>query len=192
MRNRQCEFLSRQQGAAAGQPLGAPLPPPHPPHQVAELGVPYVLMHMRGDPASMSRSDHTSYPGSVWRDVGSALQRAAEAAEAAGVPAWNIILDPGLGFAKNADGSLELLRHLRDMRQQALEGPYVAGPMLVGPSRKRFLGGIVGRPAAADRDAATIAACVVCVAGGADLVRTHNVRDVRDALLVADAVYRGT
>jgi dihydropteroate synthase len=62
--------------------------------QVAELGVPYVLMHMRGTPQTMQRSEHTSY-GSVWRDVGAELQAAAERAMAAGVPAWNLILDPG-------------------------------------------------------------------------------------------------
>lgn len=66
------------------------------PAQVAELGVPYVLMHMRGDPGTMSRPEHTSYgPGPVWRGVGAELMAGARAAEAAGVPAWSIILDPG-------------------------------------------------------------------------------------------------
>lgn len=64
------------------------------PLQVASLGVPYVLMHMRGDPQTMQSAQHTSY-GCVWRDVGAELQGAAEAAMRAGIPAWNIITDPG-------------------------------------------------------------------------------------------------
>lgn len=63
-------------------------------------------------------------------------------------------------------------------------------PMLMGPSRKGFLGRLTGRALAADRDAATVAAAVVCVEGGADVVRAHNVAAVRDGLRVADAVYR--
>ncbi|KAG2446165.1 hypothetical protein HXX76_000760 [Chlamydomonas incerta] len=181
---------------------------------VAELGVPYVLMHMRGDPGTMSRPEHTSYGGPVWRGVGGELMAGAAAAEAAGVPAWSIILDPGIGFAKTAEGNVQLLRDLPLLRSQGLDGPYAAsaaaaasgsspgadggsssrlwgGPLLVGPSRKRFLGSLTGREVAAERDAATAAACVVAVAAGADVMRVHNVRDVRDALCVADAVYRG-
>ncbi|GIL43483.1 hypothetical protein Vafri_947 [Volvox africanus] len=188
---------------------------------VAELGVPYILMHMRGDPATMTRPEHISYgTNGVWRTVGAELQRSAEAAEAAGVPAWDIILDPGIGFAKAAEGNLELLRNLAALRREALDGPYAAGgpydgnnsgcgsggrgggggegslssrlggPMLVGPSRKRFLGSLTGRQQPEERDAATAAACVICVSGGADLVRVHAVREVRDAVRVADAVYR--
>ena len=62
--------------------------------------------------------------------------------------------------------------------------------MLVGPSRKGFLGHLTGRAVAAERDAATVAACVACVAGGADIVRVHNVRDVTDGVKIADALYR--
>ncbi|GLI68762.1 hypothetical protein VaNZ11_013253, partial [Volvox africanus] len=190
---------------------------------VAELGVPYILMHMRGDPATMTRPEHISYgTNGVWRTVGTELQRSAEAAEAAGVPAWNIILDPGIGFSKAAEGNLELLRNLAALRREALDGPYAAGgpydgdnkgsgsggsgggggggegsfssrfggPMLVGPSRKRFLGTLTGRQQPEERDAATAAACVICVCGGADILRVHAVRQVRDAVRVADAVYR--
>ncbi|KAL6758375.1 Dihydropteroate synthase-like protein [Haematococcus lacustris] len=156
--------------------------------QVAELGVPLVLMHMRGDPGSMQQPQHTSY-GCVWREVAQELQAAADRAMAAGIPAWNIILDPGVGFAKTAEGSLELIRHLPDMRQ-VLQGAYRAGPLLVGPSRKGFLGKLTGRQRAEERDAATVAACTACVAHGADVVRVHNVRDNVDAVRVADAVWR--
>lgn len=92
----------------------AALPPcsshPDPSHQVAELGVPYVVMHMRGDPGTMARAEHTAYgsSGGVWRGVGAELQTAAERAEAAGVPAWSIILDPGKG-ATHCRGPQETL-----------------------------------------------------------------------------------
>ena len=99
----------------------------------------------------------------------------------------------GIGFSKTGDGNLELIRHLGDLRGRALQGAFRrGGPLLVGPSRKGFLGAIAGRERPEERDAATVAAAVACVAGGglADIVRAHNVRDVRDGLRVADALYR--
>lgn len=160
---------------------------------VASLGVPYVLMHMRGDPTTMQSAQNTSYAGTggVWHGVAEELQAAAARAMSAGIPAWDIILDPGIGFAKTADGNVELLRHLRDMRALGgLQGPFAAGPMLVGPSRKGFLGRLTGRKRPDERDAATVAASVACVVGGADIVRAHNVAAVWDGLRVADAVFR--
>ncbi len=122
-----------------------------------------------------------------------------------------------MGFAKAGRDNVELLRCLPRLRAEALEGPYAAapplpppsnpgndtdspsswplsrphggGPMLVGPSRKRFLGELTGRYEPGERDAATAAACVAAVAGGAALVRVHAVAAVRDALAVADAVW---
>eukprot|EP00955_Chlamydomonas_euryale_P028261 297846-Chlamydomonas_euryale.AAC.6 len=157
---------------------------------VSRLGVPYILMHMRGDPKTMQQQHHTSYD-CVWTDVAQELQAAADKAMAAGIPAWNIILDPGIGFAKNQAGNLQLIRHLGDLRK-ALHPPFAAGPLLVGPSRKNFLGAITGRQLPAERDAATVAAACACVGGGglADIVRVHNTRDVGDGLKVADAIYR--
>jgi 2-amino-4-hydroxy-6-hydroxymethyldihydropteridine diphosphokinase / dihydropteroate synthase len=98
----------------------------------------------------------------------------------------------GLGFAKSPEGSLDLLRDLARFKRQGLQGGFGApGPLLVGPSRKGFLGALTGRTRAAERDAATVAAAVAAVAAGADIVRVHNVRDVRDGVRVADALYRG-
>ncbi|GAX75546.1 hypothetical protein CEUSTIGMA_g2989.t1 [Chlamydomonas eustigma] len=160
--------------------------------KVAELGVPYVLMHMRGDLASMQQSTNTAY-SNTWLEVGQELQHAADRAMMAGVPAWNIILDPGIGFSKTPEGNLDLIRHLSLLRGQALQGGFKNAPMLVGPSRKSFLGKITGRTEPAERDAATVAAAVACIANGglADIVRIHNVKDVRDGIAVADALYRG-
>mmetsp|Transcript_13267 Transcript_13267/g.32422 ORF Transcript_13267/g.32422 Transcript_13267/m.32422 type:complete len:119 (-) Transcript_13267:95-451(-) len=113
----------------------------------------------------------------------------------AGIPAWSIITDPGVGFAKTSADNLRLIRELpalRDASLGGLAGALARGPMLVGPSRKGFLGKLVGRPGKSgpDRDAATVAACVACVAGGADIVRVHAVREVKDGIAVADALYR--
>jgi 2-amino-4-hydroxy-6-hydroxymethyldihydropteridine diphosphokinase/dihydropteroate synthase len=158
---------------------------------VARLGVPYCLMHMRGDFATMTQHPHTAY-ACVWDEVGAELQARAAAAVAAGVLPWNIILDPGIGFSKSSEGNTELLGHLAAMRRERLRGVWGRMPLLVGPSRKRFLGRLTGRGAPASRDLATAAACVAAVAQGADIVRVHNVPVVAEALRVADAVFRGT
>jgi len=161
----------------------------------AELGVPIVVQHMRGTPRTMTSPENVAYGkqyGSVWRGVGSELQGAVQRAESYGIPAWNIILDPGLGFAKTHEGSLELIKHLPDLRSKAMEGPYCKAPVLVGASRKRFLRGATGRPSAAKSDAATVAACSASVAAGAEAVRVHNVAMAVDGVRFADALYKRT
>lgn len=100
-----------------------------------------------------------------------------------------MVLDPGLGFAKTCDHNLRLIARLPELRA-ALGRPLCSLPLLVGPSRKRFLGQLTGRERPEDRDVATAAAAALCVAGGASIVRAHNVAAVRDAALVADAVRR--
>lgn len=110
---------------------------------VASLDVPYVLMHMRGTPKTMQQPQHTTYD-CVWVDVGTALHARAQQAIQAGIKTWNLILDPGLGFAKTKLGNLQLLGKLRDMRHHTLPGLYGRLPMLVGPSRKGFLGAVTG------------------------------------------------
>ncbi|KAF8071149.1 FPG1 [Scenedesmus sp. PABB004] len=156
----------------------------------AALGVPYCLTHMRGDLGTMGAPSHTAY-GCVWREVGAELRASAAAAVAAGVLPWNLVLDPGLGFAKTSEGSAELLGHLGAMRREVLRGVWGRMPLLVGPSRKRFIGKLTGRHVPAERDLGTAAACVAAVAQGADVVRVHNVPLVAEALRVADGVLRG-
>lgn len=102
----------------------------------------------------------------------------------------------GVGFPKTPADNLALIRELPALRDEARGGLSAAlarAPVLVGPSRKGFLGNLIGRPGhnAKERDAATLAACVACVGGGADIVRVHAVRQARDAMVVADALYRG-
>jgi 2-amino-4-hydroxy-6-hydroxymethyldihydropteridine diphosphokinase/dihydropteroate synthase len=158
---------------------------------VASLGVPYCLMHMRGDLSTMTQHPHTTY-ACVWSEVGAELKARAQAAVEAGVLPWNIILDPGLGFSKTSEGNTELLGHLSAMRREQLRGVWGRMPLLVGPSRKRFVGRLTGKHEPADRDPGTAAACVAAVAQGADILRVHNVPMVEEALRVADAVFRGT
>lgn len=231
--------------------------------QVAELGVPYVLMHMRGTPQDMQQRQHTAY-ADVVADVAAELASAARRAMEAGIEPWRLVLDPGLGFAKTQRGNLQLMAQVgmrlsarlltlsqlcmhrcsdaaarrqlggpeRERQRQgehlpasrrcllpaslhmrlawvhrswlsalrhwpllqlpalraALPAPLRRLPLLLGPSRKGFLGKLTGRERAADRDFATAAAAALCVAGGASIIRAHNVEAVRDAVRVADAV----
>jgi 2-amino-4-hydroxy-6-hydroxymethyldihydropteridine diphosphokinase/dihydropteroate synthase len=156
---------------------------------VAKLGVPYVLMHMRGTPQTMQLKENTRYDD-VCSDVASSLQKSAEQAVQAGIEPWRLILDPGLGFAKTTEGNFRLIAQLE--RLQGLLRPPLKGlPLLLGPSRKGFLGKVTGKSGASDaaeRDWATVAAAALCVQQGANIIRAHNVAAVVDAVKVADAV----
>ncbi|KAG0575880.1 hypothetical protein KC19_5G037000 [Ceratodon purpureus] len=160
---------------------------------VADLGVPYIMMHMRGDPTTMQSKENTTY-NNVCEEVGKELNAQIKNAEALGIPAWRIITDPGIGFAKTKQQNLDLLRDLPIVRRVLSESSFTVsrGPMLVGPSRKGFLGKITGRQKGGERDAATVAAAVVSVLGGANIIRAHNVQAVRDAMKVVDAIYKET
>lgn len=142
--------------------------------QVAALGVPYVLMHMRGTPATMQQQQFTQYtdvtqgqcvcseaaplhypcPVPVFAtpgmpsllcsaDVAAELEEAGERAMAAGIEPWRLILDPGLGFAKTQEDNLRLMAQLRRLRA-ALRPPLSGMPLMLGPSRKGFLGRLTG------------------------------------------------
>jgi dihydroneopterin aldolase/2-amino-4-hydroxy-6-hydroxymethyldihydropteridine diphosphokinase/dihydropteroate synthase len=155
----------------------------------AALDVPVILMHTRGDPNTMTKL--TSYAedgGDVLAGVRRELTDRVRLARQAGIKRWHIILDPGIGFAKDLEGNLQLLRDLPRLTEPGseLEGY----PVLVGASRKRFLGTLTGREEPKDRAFATASASVAAIAGGADIVRVHDVRGLSDAAKVADAVYR--
>ncbi len=145
----------------------------------AEYGAGLVLMHSRGDISQMATYDDARY-GHVAGDVAEELRAALEVATRRGVRRERIVLDPGIGFSKTPEHNLALLR---DLGTVAGLGP----PLMVGPSRKRFLGVVTGRDVG-ERDQATAAACVVAYLGGASLFRVHAVRPTRDALAVAQAV----
>ncbi len=139
-----------------------------------------ILMHSRGTVSTMARLDHAEYSPDVVTAVREELRMALEAGLAAGIASDAIVLDPGFGFAKTAEQNLELLDQLAALRS-------LGRPLLVGPSRKRFLGSVTGREVG-ERDVATAAACVLAYERGARLFRVHNVGVTRDALAVAQAV----
>lgn len=154
---------------------------PEMPAVVAQAGAGVVLMHSRGGVSDMASMEHASFPGGVLREVIGELGQALERARQAGIPAERVVVDPGLGFGKNAEQSLELLRGLR-----ALRG--LGQPVMVGPSRKRFLGAVT-KTAAGERDVATAGACVAAWLNGARLFRVHEPAIARDALAVAAAIH---
>lgn len=155
---------------------------------MAELECPVVLMHMRGDAATMTQRQHTTYAGGLIATVARELAERVEAAEAAGIRRWRIILDPGIGFAKTQEQNLELLARLAELR----DWPGLKGlPWLVGTSRKGFIGQITGVRQASKRVWGTAAAVTAAVQGGADMVRVHDVGEMQQVVRMADAIWRG-
>jgi dihydropteroate synthase len=146
----------------------------------AQNGAGVVLMHSRGTVSTMARLDHAEYQPDVVTAVRAELGEALDGALKAGVGTDHLVLDPGFGFAKTAEQNLLLCDRLAALLS-------LGRPLLVGPSRKRFLGSVTGREVA-ERDVATAAACVVAYERGARLFRVHNVGMTRDALAVASAV----
>lgn len=144
-------------------------------------GVPVVLMHMRGTPRDMQIApNYVDVVGEV-RDF---LEERARWAEARGIPLGRVILDPGIGFGKRLEDNLALIDHIDSIRR-------LGCPVLVGPSRKAFLGALTGIETPAKRDIPTIGAACAAAMRGADVVRVHDVGIVRPALRVVDAVSRG-
>ncbi|HEY9596183.1 MAG TPA: dihydropteroate synthase, partial [Cyanophyceae cyanobacterium] len=107
------------------------------------------------------------------------------AAVEAGIERSHLIIDPGIGFAKTAEQNLKILRYLPRLRSLDV-------PILVGPSRKSFIGRILNQPDPKRRVWGTAAACCSAIAGGADILRVHDVLEMRDVCLVADAIWRNS
>ncbi|KAG6651181.1 folate synthesis bifunctional protein, mitochondrial-like [Carya illinoinensis] len=158
---------------------------------VAGLKVPYVAMHMRGNPSTMQNTENLQYDD-VCKQVASELYLRVKDAELSGIPAWRIIIDPGVGFSKRSEHNLDILTGLPSIREEIAKKSFAMShaPILIGPSRKRFLGDICSRSAADERDPATIASVTASVLGGANIVRVHNVRDNLDAVKVCDAMLK--
>jgi dihydropteroate synthase len=150
---------------------------------VAEAEIPYILMHWRGHSADMN---HLAVYADVVAEVRAELSERLDAAVHAGVDPERIILDPGLGFAKQAEHDWALLSALPDLHS-------LGRPLLIGPSRKRFLGRLLADPEGeprppVDRDAATIALTALVAANGAWAVRVHAAAEAMDAVRVAAAL----
>jgi dihydropteroate synthase len=143
---------------------------------VAERGVDVCLMHMLGTPRTMQSEAHYD---DVVADVKAFLAARIEVATAAGIATERIEIDPGIGFAKTIDHNLELLYRLRELTE-------LGRPIVLGTSRKSFLGRITGRETA-ERMPATLATLVMGYERGAQVFRVHDVAPARDALAVAAA-----
>jgi dihydropteroate synthase len=143
----------------------------------AERGATVVLMHMLGEPRTMQ--DDPRYDDVVL-DVKAFLAERLESAVAAGIEEDRVWLDPGIGFGKTAAHNMELLRRLGELRE-------LGRPLVVGTSRKSFIGRVDGSPAD-QRLGGTIASSVLAAAEGADVLRVHDVAEVRQALTVATAI----
>lgn len=147
---------------------------------VAKLGVPIVLMHSRGTPQTMQQlTDYDDLIGEIL----SFLQERVAAAIACGVDRHLIAIDPGIGFAKTYAQNLEILRRLPEFHT-------LGCPLLVGASRKSFIGHILNQPDPQQRVWGTAATCCAAIAGKADLLRVHDVREMYDVCRVADAIFR--
>ena len=146
---------------------------------VAERGALVCLMHMRGEPRTMQ--DEPRY-ADVVSEVAAFLESRLAYAVAAGVPEERICLDPGIGFGKTVSHNLELLARLGEIVS-------IGRPVLVGASRKRFLGRVLGNPEASNGPVgAGVAMAVLAFERGASIFRVHDVREHVDALAAAGAL----
>ena len=143
----------------------------------AEHGAGLVLMHMRGEPRTMQTD--VAYEN-LFGEVRKFLSAQAAVARSAGCSAEQIVIDPGIGFGKSTEQNLGLLGRIEELT-------CLGYPVLVGPSRKSFIGQALDLPVE-DRLEATIAACLVAFNGGAGLFRVHDVASARRALDMADAI----
>lgn len=151
---------------------------PRMPDVLAQHGAAAILMHMRGTPRTMQQDTHYD---DVVSDVKKYLAGRADRARAAGVR--EIIIDPGIGFAKTVEGNLQLMARLGEFQD-------LGYPILFGASRKSFLGSVTGGLPAEERLDASLAAAVIAVMNGADIVRVHDVQATWRAVRVADAARR--
>ncbi len=141
----------------------------------AEFGVPAVVMH--------NQRDRTS-SGDVIADVRSGLEASIAIAEKAGLPRGRLIADPGFGFGWTPEQNFEMLQRLAELRDLGL-------PLLVGTSRKSSIGAVLDGASAEERLFGTAATVALAIANGADIVRVHDVAEMRDVARVADAIVRG-
>ena len=144
----------------------------------AELNIPVIIMHMRGEPTTMNGLDQYN---DVVVDVMSELQQRVDDAIEAGVKAENIMIDPGFGFAKNAQQNLKLLSELYKLN-------YLGYPMLSALSRKRFVGEALGGAEAHQRAVGSVTGHLLSIQQGACMVRVHDVKATSDAIKMLQAV----
>lgn len=144
----------------------------------AELNIPVIIMHMRGEPTTMNNLDQYN---DVTLDVIAELQQRIDAAINAGIKAENILIDPGFGFAKNAEQNLKLLQQLHQLNG-------LGYPILSGLSRKRFIGHAVHAGTVQDRIIGSVVGHLLSIQQGACMVRAHDVKAMHDAIQMWQAM----
>ncbi len=150
---------------------------PEMPQVVARYQAPLILMHMKGTPQTMQVDP---YYEDVLQEIKAFFEERLSFAEKNGIERKKIILDPGIGFGKRLEDNLKIIKHANYFRSLRL-------PLMLGPSRKSFLGQIVGKEAS-ERDPATMAVVAYAAFQGIDLLRVHNVSMARDVILVMEAL----
>ncbi len=149
------------------------------PQTIAEAGAAAVIMHIQGTPRDMQKEPKYA---DVIGEIGDYLEEGIARATAAGLAREQIVLDPGIGFGKTLEHNLEILRRLREFRS-------LGCPLLVGTSRKSMIGAILDLPVE-ERIEGTAATVALAIAGGADIVRVHDVKEMSRVAKVADAIVR--
>lgn len=147
---------------------------------VAALKVPIILMHIRGTPKTMQKlTDYQDLIGEIYQFLESRIKIAFKA----GIEREKIIIDPGIGFAKNYEQNLEIIRNLSRFKS-------LNCPILVGLSRKSFIGQILNQPNPKQRVWGTAAGCVAAIAQYVDILRVHDVKEMSEVCRVADIIFR--
>jgi len=154
---------------------------PDMPKVVADYGVPVVIMHIRGVPRDMQKNP--VYEALI-PEIIDYLRGGMRLAWNAGVKEERIILDPGIGFGKTFNHNIEILQNLREFAS-------LQKPLLVGPSRKAFIGKILGDVLPSERLEGTAAAVAISIMNGANMVRVHDVKKIKRVVRVADAIKKG-
>lgn len=147
---------------------------------VGKNQVPIVLMHIQGQPRTMQKNPQYQ---DVVKEVTQFLQNGIAMAIACGLDQNLIAIDPGIGFGKNLDHNLQLLRELSKLKT-------LNSPILVGVSRKSFIGKLCSQDHPSDRLFGTAAACTIAIANGADILRVHDPKEIKDVCAIADTIYR--
>lgn len=147
---------------------------------VARLQVPIILMHIRGTPKTMQKL--TTYNNLI-TEIRDFLDQQIQRAIGLGIKKSHIIIDPGIGFAKNQQQNIEILQRLTEFK-------HLNAPILVGTSRKSFIGHILQKSAPQARIWGTAATCCSAITNGADILRVHDIAEMYDVARVADAIWR--
>lgn len=146
---------------------------------IASKGIPVVLMHIKGTPKDMQINPHYD---DLMTEIISFFNERIEYAINSGISHHQIIIDPGIGFGKTIEHNLEIIRHLKDLKQ-------LNKPILIGTSRKSFIGKILNLPVN-ERVEGTAATVAISIANGADIIRVHDVKEMARVARIADAIVR--